>query len=217
LALANTTLSSACAATDGSIVVASTTSLGPGMYAILGSAELIQISKGFVAGTAAAIPVPVMRGLDGTPQIAHPATANVSFFLLASDIPNPAPGTSCLLPSAGRALQRSSVTTTAAWLPQAGAQDEEVEINGTSVVALTLTNPTKDQNGKRVTFRGNGIAAHTLTYTTVGFGNVGATADVVTFGASQIQSFTFVASGGFWINLGPLATATANVSGPSIA
>src|SRR6185436_3881702 len=103
MALANTTLSSACAATDNSIVVAATTSLGPGMYGILGSSEIIQITKGFVAGTAATIPVPVTRGLEGTVQLAHPITANVSFFLLASDIPNPAPGTPTLLPVAGRA------------------------------------------------------------------------------------------------------------------
>jgi hypothetical protein len=109
------------------------------------------------------------------------------------------------------------MTTSGAWTPRADNQDEYVEINGTSVVAITLTSPLRSQSGKVVTFVGNGIAAHTITYTTTGFGNVGATADVVTFGANQMQSLQMIASGGFWVLLGPLATATANVSGPSIA
>ena len=90
-------------------------------------------------------------------------------------------------------------------------------LNGTSVIALTIVNPTMDQNGKVVTFAGNGIAAHTITYTTTGFGNVGGTSDVVTFSATQMQTFNMIAVGGFWLHYGALGTATANVTGPTVA
>lgn len=213
MALANTTLSSACALTDKQIVVASATNLLPGLLWFC-NGEVGQITKAYVVG---ATTVPTLRALEGTAQIAHPASAQISFYLLASDLPAVGAQLSTYVPLAGRGRYPTSVTTSAAWLPQGGNQDELVELNGTSVIALTIVNPTRDQTGKVVTFVGNGIAAHTITYTTTGFGNVGATADVVTFGASQMQSFSMIACGGFWVTLGPLATATANVSGPSLA
>ncbi len=120
-------------------------------------------------------------------------------------------------PLAGRGRYPSSVTTSAAWAPRPDNQDEYVEINGTSVVALTIVSPLRSQSGKVVTFVGNGIAAHTITYTTTGFGNVGSTADLITFGTTQMQSFQMIAAGGFWVILGPASTATANVSGVAIA
>lgn len=212
MALANTTLSSAIALLDKQIVVASATSVVPGLILTV-DGETMQVTKAYVSGTT----IPVTRALDGSAQVAHATGAQVSFYLLGSDQLVPGPQLSVASPLAGRGRYPSSVTTSAAWLPRADNQDEYVEINGTSVVALTLTNPLRSQSGKVVIFVGNGIAAHTLTYTTIGFGNVGTTADVVTFGASQAQSFSMIASGGFWVTLGPLATATANVSGPSLA
>ena len=213
MALANTTLGAACALTDKEITVASATSLLPGLLAYC-DGEFMQITKAYTVGS---VTVPVLRAVEGTAQIAHVSGAQISFFRLASDVATPSPGTEINSPMAGLARLRSSVTTSAAWLPAAGNQDEYVEINGTSVVALTITNPTRDQSGKIVIFAGNGIAAHTITYTTVGFGNVGATADVVTFGTTQAQCLMMIAVGGFWNLLGPLSTATANVSGPAIA
>lgn len=213
MALVNPTLSSALGVDDNVMAVSSASSLAPGMNAEIGG-ESIQISKGYVVG---ATQVPILRGQDGTATKAHPSGATVTVFVLPSDNPAPAPGTAVLRPPAGKAVIQSEITTSAAWTPQPGSADEEVTLNGTSVIAMTLTNPLQSQNGKRVCFKGNGIAAHTLTYTTVGFGNVGATADVYTFSATQIQSVVFEASGGFWINRGPLATATASVSGPSLA
>lgn len=216
MALANTTFNAACTATDSSITLAATTSLGPGMYLNAGG-EIMQITRGFVAGTAATIPIPVLRGQEGTVAIAHANTEQVSAYVLPSDIPSPSPGTPILQPLAGRARFVTSIAASAAYTPQSGNQDELVVLDGTSVIALTLTNPTRDQTGKVVIFAGNGIAAHTITYTTVGFGNVGATADVVTFGTTQAQTFSMIAVGGFWLILGALSTATANVSGPAVA
>jgi hypothetical protein len=212
LALANTTLSSAAAALDKQFVVASATSLVAGLYGAV-DGEVFQITKGYVVGSTT---VPVLRAIEGTVQVAHVTGAQVSFYLLQSDIPNVGAQLSTYAPLAGRGRYPSSVTTSGAWTPRADNQDEVVEINGTSVVAITLTSPLRSQSGKIVIFVGNGIAAHTITYTTTGFGNVGATADVVTFGANQMQSLQMIAAGGFWVLLGPLATATANVSGPSI-
>ena len=58
MALTNTTFSSDVAATDNSVLLTATTNLGPGMY-IECEDEIMQVTKGFVAGTAATIPVPV--------------------------------------------------------------------------------------------------------------------------------------------------------------
>lgn len=214
MALANTTLAGALTATASQLTVASATSLAGGLFGIC-NGEVVQITKAYTVGS---VTVPVLRGQEGTAPIAHPTSSQISFYLLASDFPSVGPSQlSVYTPLAGRGRYPTSVTTSAAWTPLAGNQDELVELNGTSVIALTIVNPTRDQTGKVVTFVGNGIAAHTITYTTTGFGNVGTTADVVTFGASQMQSFSMIACGGFWVTLGPLATATANVSGPSLA
>jgi hypothetical protein len=213
VALANTTLSSACALTDKQIVVASATSIAPGMLAVC-DGEIMQVTKGYVI---ASTTVPVLRAQEGTVQVAHPTAAKITFYVLASDIPVPDPQLDTLTPYAGRGRYPTSITSSAAFVPRPGNQDEIVFLNGTSVIALTLTSPTVDQNGKVVIFVGNGIAAHTITYTTTGFGNVGGTADLITFGTTQAQSFQMIAAGGFWVILGGLSTATANVSGPSVA
>lgn len=213
MALANTTLSAAFSATDKQFTVASASSLAAGLYGCV-DGEVVQITKAYVV---ASTTVPVIRAQEGTAQVAHVSGAQISFYLLASDIPNVGPQNSTAFPLAGRGRYPSSVTTSAAWTPRADNQDEVVEINGTSVVALTITSPLRSQSGKLVTFIGNGIAAHTVTYTTTGWGNVGGTADVMTFSATQMQAFQMMAAGGFWVLVGPLAVATANVSGPSVA
>jgi hypothetical protein len=213
MALANTTLAAAATATDKQFTVASATSLTAGLYGAV-DGEVFQISKAYVVGS---VTVPVLRAIEGTAQVAHVTGAQISFYVLASDVPLVGPQLSTYAPLAGRGRYPSSVTTSGAWTPRADNQDEYVEINGTSVVAITIVSPLRSQSGKLVTFVGNGIAAHTITYTTTGFGNVGTTADVVTFGANQMQSLQMIASGGFWVLVGPAATATANVSGPAIA
>lgn len=213
MALANTTLASACTSTDKQIVVASATSLAAGLWGIIDGVEIVQITKGYVT---ASTTVPIIRAQEGTAQIAHPSAAQVSWYVLNTDLPTVSPALDVSSPLAGRARYTTSVSASAAWTPQTGNQDELVILNGTSVIALTIVNPTRDQTGKVVTFAGNGIAAHTITYTTTGFGNVGTTADVITFGTTQAQTFQMIAVGGFWLILGGLSTATANVSGPSV-
>jgi hypothetical protein len=213
MALINTTLAAACTATDKQITVASATSLLPGLLVLI-DGEYMNITKAYTVGS---VTVPVLRAQEGTTQIAHPSAAKVTAYGLPSDFTAVGQALDVTSPLAGRGRYSSSVTTSAAWLPLPGNQDELVYINGTSVVALTIVSPTVDQNGKVVIFAGNGIAAHTITYTTTGFGNVGTTADVITFGTTQMQTFVMIACGGFWLILGGLSTATANVSGPAVA
>lgn len=213
MALANTTLTAACSATDKQITVAAATSLAAGLSLLI-DGEFMLITKAYVVGS---LTVPVLRAQEGTYQYAHPNAAKVSAFLLASDLATPSPQTDVTSPYAGRGRYPTSISASQAWLPQAGNQDEIVYLNGTSVIALTITNPTMDQNGKIVTFCGNGIAAHTITYTTTGFGNVGGTSDLVTFGTTQMETFQMIACGGFWLILGGFGTATINVTGPTVA
>ena len=211
MALANTTLGAACALTDKQLTVASATSLAAGLFGTV-DGEWVQITKGYTVGSTT---VPVLRAQEGTAQIAHPTGAQISWYLLPSDFPAESPGTVIPSPLAGRAREVYSVTASAAWTPKAGNQDELVILNGTSVIALTIVNPTQDQTGKRVTFVGNGKAAHTITYTTTGFGNIGATADVLTFHATMAQGCEMMAVGGFWIQLGTVVGA-ASVGGVGI-
>ena len=213
MALANTTLGAACAATDKQITVAAATSLAAGISLLI-NGEFMLITKAYVVGS---LTVPVLRAQEGTVQVAHANASKVRAFLLPSDLATPDPQLDTTSPLAGRARIPSSVSASGAWLPRPGNQDELVYLNGTSVIALTLTNPTADQDGKIVTFAGNGIAAHTITYTTTGFGNVGGTADLVTFGSTQMNTFQMIAVGGFWLILGGFGTATINVTGPTVA
>jgi len=213
MALANTTLGAACTATDKQVTVASASNLAAGLLATV-NGEAMLITKGYVVGS---LTVPVLRGQEGTSQIAHPSGSQIQFYLLSSDIPVPGAQLSTIAPMAGRGRYISSLTASAEFAPRNDAQDELVLLNGTSVIAITLINPTKAMTGKVVTFAGNGIAAHTITYTTTGFGNVGGTADLVTFGTTQMNTFQMMAVGGFWLILGGFGTATINVTGPTVA
>ena len=213
MALANTTLGAAAAATDKSITVAAATSIAAGLYCTC-DGEVMQVTKAYVV---ASTTVPVLRGIEGTIPIAHPSGAQIQFYLLSSDIPTPGGALDTIAPLAGRGRYVTSITTSAEFAPRNDAQDELVILNGTSVIAMTLVNPLQSMTGKVVTFAGNGIAAHTITYTTVGFGNVGANADLVTFGSTQANTFQMMAVGGYWLILGGFGTATINVTGPTVA
>lgn len=213
MALANTTLGAACTATDKQLTVASATSILAGLYATC-DGEVFQVTKGYTVGSTT---VPVVRGLEGTVQIAHPSGAQIQFYRLGSDVPEPGGALDTIAPLAGRGRYVRSITASQEFAPRSDAQDELILLNGTSVIALTLINPLQSMTGKVVTFAGNGIAAHTITYTTVGFGNVGATADLVTFGTTQANTFQMIAVGGFWLILGGFGTATINVTGPTVA
>ena len=217
MAFTLTTLSAAAGINDTTILIASLTGLSAG--------NLIGIDKEVVkclsVPSAATVPVPVLRGQEGTAQSAHVISAQVKIGatgtnLVVTDWTQPVAGapTLAILPAAfGRDIVSYSAIA-AITLPRIGA-DMVAVLNGTSLLAMTLANPSTAQDGSRLVIVGNGKAAHTVTYT-AGLGNVGATADVLTFSATIAQGIELFACGGFWVSLGmntAVAGAGATING----
>lgn len=190
MALATTTLSSACTQLDTNIVVASATSVAAGRV-VLVDQELMQVAQSYVSGTT----VPVLRGRDGSAQVAHKATANVTHGL-ASDFANPgAQAEATYLTQRPTLIQSYSATGTMT-LPPAGC-DLRVILNGTSVITLTVPVPTKDMDGCLLTITQNGAAAHATTFTG-GLSGAGTSYDVVTTNATAPTSLQAIACNGLW-------------------
>ena len=209
MALVNTTLAAAVAITDNVIVVASATSLAAGRIIKI-DGEYLKINQAYVSGTT----VGVTRGQEGSVTAAHQNGANV-MTALASDLATAPASVNEAVLYAGQ----MSVTTTsysAAGAIAFGASQWTVAIiNGTSALAMTIANPTKDQDGCYLHIVANGKAAHTVTYT-AGLGNGGANFDVGTFSATLAMSSLLVACNGFWVSVGP-TTATAIGGSPTWA
>ena len=191
MALATTTLSSACAQGDVSIVVASATSVAAGRLILIDQEEM-QVAQSYVSGTT----VPVLRGRDGSAQVAHKATANVTHGL-ASDFASPAAQTCVTYPTVRNTTVISLSATATLTLPTAGT-DQRVILNGTGVIALTIPVPTKDMDGTKLTIVSNGAAAHTLTFTG-GLSGGGSNYDVITVNATAPAAFEFIAANALWM------------------
>jgi hypothetical protein len=207
MALARTTLSSACTQIDKSIVVASATSLAAGRLVRIDD-EMMQIAQDYVSGTTAN----VLRGRDGSAQVAHVASAGVVHGL-ASDFDN-APVQTAVSYPAPRVRQVVSITATGTLtLPPAG-QDLMVILNGTSVITLTVPVPTVDMDGCELSIVGNGAAAHVLTFTG-GLSGAGGSYDVVTVNATAPIAFKVVACNALWTAYAqiPIAGTVTNVTG----
>lgn len=209
MALVTTTLAAAVAVADNVITVASATSLTAGRLIRI-DGEYMEINQAYTGG----VTVGVLRGQEGSVTAAHQSGANV-VTALASDLAS-APSQvneGVLYPG------QMSVTTTS--YSAAGAiafglsQWTIAIINGTSALAMTIANPTKDQDGCYLHIVANGKAAHTVTYT-AGLGNGGASFDVGTFSATLAMSSLLVACNGFWVSVGP-TTATAIGGSPTWA
>ena len=209
MALATTTLSAAVSITDNVIVVASATSLAAGRIIKI-DGEYLKINQAYTSGTT----VGVTRGQEGSVTAAHQSGANV-MTALASDLAAAPASVNESVLNAGQ----MSVTTTS--YSAAGAiafglsQWTVAIINGTAALAMTIANPTKDQDGCYLHIVANGKAAHTVTYTS-GLGNGGASFDVGTFSATLAMSSLLVACNGFWVSVGP-TTATAIGGSPTWA
>lgn len=206
MALTTTTLSSAVGQTDISIVVASATGFAAGSL-ILVDREFMQVIKSYVSGTT----IPVTRGLDGSKQTTHAASANVVTGL-ASDFAQPPSGVaSSVTNPAQPAFPLYSYSAAGALTPAQGIH----VINGTGALAMTLAVPTKDQDGQIMIITANGKAAHTVT-ASGGFGANTTNSGVMTFHATQATAFMCVATNGVWNLLGYVAGA-ATVAGPGLA
>jgi hypothetical protein len=207
MALATTTLSSAVAVDDTSVVVASATSFDAGRL-VLVDQEVMQVAQNYTSGTT----VDVLRGINGTATKAHVITSNVSHGD-ATDFSTPA-AQEIIGYQASRATVISSITATGTLtLPKAGT-DARVILNGTSVIALTVPVPTKDMDGTLLTIVGNGAAAHTLTFTG-GLSGAGTSYDVITTNSTAPIAFTAIACNGLWNSFvaTPMAGTVTNITG----
>ena len=191
MALTTTTLASAVAQTDVTIVVASATGFAANNLVLI-DGEQMQVSKNYVSG----VTIPVQRGLDGTVQTTHKASANVVTFL-ASDQPGASASTMVQFPNIHARRLLSYSAAGAITMPVPG-EDMIAIINGTSALAMTLANPTKDMDGSFLYILSNGKGAHTVTYT-AGVGNGGATMDVGTYNTTEATGCALVAANGFWV------------------
>ena len=206
MAFAETTLSSAVALLDTSIVVASATSVSAGRLIRIDS-EMMQVQKNYTSGTT----VPVLRGIDGTVQAAHVVTARVVHGD-AGDFDVPAPPTVVTYPLIRSRNLVSITATSTLTLPPAGS-DLFVVLNGTSVITLTIPVPTTDMDGCRLTIVANGAAAHVLTFTG-GLSGAGSSYDVVTINATAPTSFEAIACNDLWVPITavPLAGTVTNIT-----
>lgn len=191
MALTTTTLAVACALNDKVVTVTSATGFAAGNL-ILCDYEVMQVTKEYVSGTA----IPVLRGREGSSQVAHVITANISTGL-ASDFTNAVPGGPPTTYAAQRGTIIQSITATSTLtLPPAGC-DLRVILNGTSVITLTVPVPTKDMDGCMLTIVSNGVAAHVPTFTG-GFGGVGSGYTALTVATGARLCIICVAVNGAW-------------------
>lgn len=191
MALTTTTLSSAVAVTDVSIVVTSATGFAANSSVII-DGENMRVGSSYVSGTT----IPVSRGRDGTATTAHASGANVSVEL-GSDLAGPVPATIVQWPNVKGRRYLSTTTAGAVPLPNQGS-DLFYVINGTSALAITLAIPTKDMDGVFLWVASNGKAAHTLTLAGGGTGNAGAGYTVYTYTTGSQETVALVALNGIW-------------------
>ena len=207
MALATTTLSSAVAVDDTSVVVASATSFDAGRL-VLVDQEVMQVAQNYTSGTT----VDVLRGVNGSATVAHVVTSNVTHGD-ATDF-STAASQEIIGYQASRATVISSITATGTLtLPKAGT-DARVILNGTSVIALTIPVPTKDMDGTLLTIVGNGAAAHTLTFTG-GLSGAGTSYDGVTTNSTAPIAVSAIACNGLWNSFvaTPMAGTVTNITG----
>jgi len=174
MALVHTTLASACAASDTSIVVTSATGFSAGYLVRIGD-EQMRITSAYVSGTT----VPVVRGQEGTVVAAHAVTSGVVCGIASDWATMVGAQTAVQYPLAGR--NRTTMTYGAAGaitLPTAGC-DMLAIVNGTSALAMTVAAPGKDLDGSILWIASDGAAAHTITFAG-GLSGAGSSYDVVT-------------------------------------
>lgn len=215
MAITLTTLSGAVIVDQNTIAVASATGCTAGCF-VLVDQEVMQVQKGYPLAGSNVLQVPVLRGVESTATQAHPTGAQVKFYLGTDTAALPGQQ-SAPVPITTPARERLSYTAAGAITFPKPGNDMDAVINGTGALAMTLASPTTDMDGCTLRVLGNGKAAHTVTYTTIGLGNVGAAADVITFKADQSQGIRLVACGGFWITDGVIVAGAATIAGPGLA
>lgn len=205
MAFTNTTLSSAVALTDRSIVVAAATGFAVGAVVKVDQ-EVMRVSKDY-DGTSTT--VPVLRARDGTPQQTHVATAAVHVSTTGSDWATTAPG-SLGVPYVGPlVLDVKSYTTAAALDLPVGPCIAVRIINGTSNPAMTLAAPPVDLDGCVMYICTSGKCTATLDIdSSAGVGNAGTSYNRLTSQNGGQNACTLIACNGRWLFAGGILTGT---------
>lgn len=192
MALTTTTLSGAATALDNTLSLTSATSLVAGMLWKIDDEEG-QVTQTYASGTV----IPVLRGKNGSAQVAHPSGANFVFGT-AADFASPNSTVITAYALSGRRRKILSYSASGAIdLPLAG-EDIVAILNGTSVLAMTVAAPTKDQDGSLLYVAANGVAAHTVTFTG-GLSGASTNYDVITINATApVTLGPFMAVNGLW-------------------
>jgi hypothetical protein len=212
MALAETTLSSACAQADRNIVVASATSFAADRLVRVGG-EVMRVAKNYTSGTT----IPVLRGQAGTvvPAFSHPASARVVHGDAADFSDGGVASSAPFAPAAParRIVQYTGTTAATCALPKPG-EDLVVIMNGSAINTLTVPVPTKDLDGAVITFVNSAAAAHVITFTG-GLSGAGSSYDVVTLNATGQVAFSVVAANEVWVALAaiPIAGTVTNLTG----
>lgn len=194
MALTRTTLSSAVAVDDTSIVVASATGFAADRIVRVDQ-EFMIVQKSYSSGTT----IPVRKGQMGSKSAAHVITAGVVVGTAADDWDRPGAGVAVNNPTAGRGRKITSITADNSTVTHAEAgTDHTVILNGTSVINLTVPVPTTDMDGDELTIISNGTAAHVVTFTG-GLSGAGGSYDVVTWNAGARAALKCVAVNAVWV------------------
>lgn len=212
MALTRTTLTAAIALDDSKAFVTSATGFAAGnIFKIDG--EVFQVAKAYVAGS---LTVPFLRGQEGTVATTHPSGAGVVVGAPSdSEWGSQAASSIVQFPLSGKPLLSASYSAAGAiTLPTPGS-DLQVQINGTSVCAMTVAAPGKANDGDKMWISSNGAAAHTVTFSG-GLSGASTSYDVITVNASApVTLGPFVAINSLWqmpVNV-PLAGTVTNITG----
>lgn len=204
MALDITTLAAALAVGSTKCTVTSATGLVAGDIVKIDD-EMATITNAYVVGS---VSVPLNRGQLGTISAAHPSGANFVSGA-ASDSAWGAVGASVVVPQplAGRSRRMTSYSATGAIsLPEPGS-DAVAILNGTSVLAMTVAAPSKDQDSSFLFIASNGNAAHTVTIAG-GVGGAGSNYDVLTLAASPVLIILMAVNGNWVFPIGAAITGT---------
>ena len=207
MALTKTTASAAIALGDTELTVASATGFAAG-YLVKVDDEQMVVQSTYSSGTS----IPVRRGQNGTAQVAHPVTANVVVGT-ASDWANPNATVITAYALSGRRRKVVSYSASGAIAMPSAGEDVVAVLNGTSVLAMTIADPTQDLDGSRLTIIANGAAAHTLTFAS-GLSGAGSSYDVVTLNGTGPVAIEAMACNALWnaIVAVPMAGTVTNIT-----
>jgi hypothetical protein len=212
VAFTTTTLSAAVAVNDTTIVVASAAGFAAGSMVLI-DGEMLKVVQTYISGTT----VGVLRGQNGTVTAGHVSTANVTVGL-GSDFADATAQTYSTYPTVRARTITSYSAAGAIALPTAGS-DAVAIINGTTAIAMTVANPTKDMDGDILIIVTNGKSTSTVTFgtTATGIGNAGSAYDALTLQAAGQVAASFIACNGVWCLLSGSLTGTVTALTAAIA